>query len=239
MRAYAVKLFREPIVEIEAATPQPKRHRGRDRRDAMRGLPQRSAFAGGVLRSPAAARNSSLAGPRRRTPPVVLGHEVLGRLAAKGPDAPIGDEMIGKTFVVYPWLGFAGEDARSAGVARRTSCAKPCSIGVHRAGGYAEKCLVPHPRYLVDVTGIDPTLAATLLPVRGWTAYRRPEEGQRRIRVATGLLIRRDRRCRPERPRDRQGPRLQEHRGGRHRSAKLRRTGRGIRRKPGGRSARQ
>ena len=41
---------------------------------------------------------------------------------------------------------------------------------MHRAGGYAERCLVPHPRYLVDVTGIDPTLAATYA-CSGLTAF--------------------------------------------------------------------
>ena len=102
------------------------------------------------------------------TPPVVLGHEVLGRLVAKGPDAPIGDDMIGRTFLVHPWLGCGACEICRRG--EENLCPKPNSIGVHRAGGYAEKCLVPHPRYLVDVTGIDPTLAATYA-CSGLTAY--------------------------------------------------------------------
>ncbi|MGT2455493.1 alcohol dehydrogenase [Cupriavidus basilensis] len=102
------------------------------------------------------------------TPPVVMGHEVLGRLVAKGPDAPIGDEEIGKTFLVYPWLGCGVCDVCQRG--DENFCTKPQSIGVFRAGGYAEECVVPHPKYLVDATGLEPTLASTFA-CSGVTAY--------------------------------------------------------------------
>ena len=100
--------------------------------------------------------------------PVVMGHEVLGKLIAKGPDAPIADSEIGKTFLVYPWLGCG-----ICEICQRDEenyCTKPSSIGVYRPGGYAEKCLVPHPKHLVDVAGIDPTLASTYA-CSGVTAY--------------------------------------------------------------------
>lgn len=101
-------------------------------------------------------------------PPVVMGHEVLGRLIAKGPDAPIGEDQIGKTFLVYPWLGCGKCDSCQRG--EDNLCNFPNAIGVHRAGGYAEQCIVPHPRYLIDVEGLDPTLAATYA-CSGVTAY--------------------------------------------------------------------
>ncbi len=166
MRAYAVKLFCEPIVEIETATPQPK---GTEVViDVTRcGVCHSDLHLQEGFYDLGGGKKLSLA-DRGVTPPVVLGHEVLGRLAAKGPAAPIGDELIGKTFVVYPWLGCGECEICRRG--EENLCAKPCSIGVHRAGGYAEKCLVPHPRYLVDVTGIDPTLAATYA-CSGLTAY--------------------------------------------------------------------
>jgi D-arabinose 1-dehydrogenase-like Zn-dependent alcohol dehydrogenase len=41
-------------------------------------------------------------------------------------------------------------------------CMSPRSIGLQRAGGYADHVIVPHPRYLIDATGIDPAWAATL-----------------------------------------------------------------------------
>jgi propanol-preferring alcohol dehydrogenase len=97
-----------------------------------------------------------------------MGHEVLGRLVAKGPDAPISDSEIGKTFLVYPWLGCGKCDICLRD--EENYCPKPESLGVFRPGGYAEKCLVPHPKHLVDVTGIDPTLAATYA-CSGITAY--------------------------------------------------------------------
>ncbi|MBR1222594.1 alcohol dehydrogenase catalytic domain-containing protein [Bradyrhizobium sp. U87765 SZCCT0131] len=166
MRAYAVKMFCEPIAEIDVPDPQPKGAEvvievtrcGVCHSDLH--LQEGYYDLGG-------GKKLSLA-DRGVTPPVVLGHEVLGRLVAKGPDAPIGDDMIGRTFLVHPWLGCGACEICRRG--EENLCPKPNSIGVHRAGGYAEKCLVPHPRYLVDVTGIDPTLAATYA-CSGLTAY--------------------------------------------------------------------
>ncbi|SDG85051.1 alcohol dehydrogenase [Microbacterium pygmaeum] len=101
-------------------------------------------------------------------PPLVLGHEVLGRLVRKGPDAPIDDSAIGRSFIIYPWLGCGKcEDCM---LGRENLCAWPNSIGVARAGGYADECLVPHSDYLVDATGIEPNLAATYA-CSGLTAY--------------------------------------------------------------------
>jgi len=166
MRSYAVQMFCQPVVEMDMAAPVPKGtevvvevtrcgvcHSDLHLQDGYYDL-------GGGKRLSLADRGIS--------PPVVMGHEVLGRLVAKGPDAPIADDMMGKTFVVYPWLGCG-----TCEVCRRDEenlCATPCAIGVHRAGGYAERCLVPHPRYLIDVTGIDPSLAATYA-CSGLTAF--------------------------------------------------------------------
>ena len=38
----------------------------------------------------------------------------------------------------------------------------PNMIGIQRPGGYADHLIVPHPRYLIDASGIDPVWAATL-----------------------------------------------------------------------------
>jgi D-arabinose 1-dehydrogenase-like Zn-dependent alcohol dehydrogenase len=102
------------------------------------------------------------------TPPVVMGHEVLGRLVAKGPDAPISDDAIGQDFLVYPWMGCGECEVCQRG--DENICSKPASLGVFRPGGYAEKCVVPHPRYLIDVAGIEPSLASTYA-CSGVTAY--------------------------------------------------------------------
>lgn len=91
--------------------------------------------------------------------PVAMGHEISGRVSAKGPDAT-GVE-IGDRVIVYPWLGCgscgpctAGQDNMCIGV--------PRSLGFRAHGGFASKVVVPHPRYLVEVGDLDPALAATL-----------------------------------------------------------------------------
>lgn len=166
MRAYAVKMFCEPVEPIETSDPQPQGtevvievtrcgvcHSDLHIQDGYYDL-------GGGKKLSLADRGVST--------PVIMGHEVLGRLIAKGPDAPIADSEIGKTFLVYPWLGCG-----TCEICLRDEenyCPKPASLGVYRPGGYAEKCLVPHPKHLVDVTGIDPTLAATYA-CSGITAY--------------------------------------------------------------------
>ncbi len=101
-------------------------------------------------------------------PPLVLGHEVVGRLRAKGPEAPISDEGLGKMFLVYPWLGCG--DCPHCRSGQENFCAKPNSIGVARPGGYAEQLLVPHPKYLIDIDGLEPSLAATYA-CSGLTAF--------------------------------------------------------------------
>lgn len=166
MRAFAVKMFCEPVQSIELTDPKPTGtevvievtrcgvcHSDLHIQDGFYDL-------GGGKKLSLGDRGVNL--------PVVMGHEVLGKLIAKGPDAPIADSEIGKTFLVYPWLGCG-----ICEICQRDEenyCTKPSSIGVYRPGGYAEKCLVPHPKHLVDVAGIDPTLASTYA-CSGVTAY--------------------------------------------------------------------
>jgi propanol-preferring alcohol dehydrogenase len=50
------------------------------------------------------------------------------------------------------------------------TCERGRNIGVARPGGYADHQLVPHPRYLVDVDGLDLSWAATMA-CSGLTAY--------------------------------------------------------------------
>ena len=166
MRAYAVQRFGEPVEPVEWSDPYPTGtqvvievtrcgvcHTDLHLQDGYYDL--------------GSGKRLSLA-DRGIQPPMILGHEVLGRLLSKGPEAPIGDDEIGKTFLVYPWLGCGECDACLRG--EENLCVRPASIGVFRHGGYAEQCVVPHPRYLVDVSGLEPTLAATYA-CSGLTAY--------------------------------------------------------------------
>ena len=98
--------------------------------------------------------------------PLVLGHEVVGIVEAVGPD--VTEVTGGEHRLVYPWIGEGKCDACQAG--QENLCATPQNLGVAKHGGYAEYILVPHPRYLVDVSGLDERWAATLA-CSGLTAY--------------------------------------------------------------------
>ena len=89
--------------------------------------------------------------------PRAPGHEVFGRVVAAGPDAEgiaIGDQRI-----VYPWIGCG--HCKYCKSENDNMCATQSAIGVIRHGGFGEKVMVPHPRYLVEADGIDPALAST------------------------------------------------------------------------------
>jgi D-arabinose 1-dehydrogenase-like Zn-dependent alcohol dehydrogenase len=99
-------------------------------------------------------------------PPITLGHEPYGTVLAGGPEAR--DVPIGQDRLVCPWTG-CGICARCR-EGQDNHCMAPRWIGVQRAGGYSDHLLVPHPRYLVDASGIDPVWAATLA-CSGLTTY--------------------------------------------------------------------
>src|SRR5262249_53404213 len=98
--------------------------------------------------------------------PLTMGHENVGEVVAVGPDArgvKVGDRRL-----VHPWMG-CGECA----VCRRGDeqlCRTPKSLGVFRAGGYADHLVVAHPRYLFDIGDIAPAKAAPLA-CSGITTY--------------------------------------------------------------------
>lgn len=98
--------------------------------------------------------------------PLTLGHEILGEVAAVGPDAKgvkIGDKRL-----VFPWIGCGTCAVCAKG--DEHLCLKPQALGVNRDGGYASHVLVPHYRYLLAYDGLDADLAATYA-CSGLTAY--------------------------------------------------------------------
>lgn len=98
--------------------------------------------------------------------PRTLGHETTGRITAAGPAA--SGVRLGSTALVYAWIGCGSCHACLQG--DENHCADSRFIGVSRDGGFAEHIVVPHPRYLVDLTGIDPVSAAPLA-CAGLTTY--------------------------------------------------------------------
>ena len=98
--------------------------------------------------------------------PLTMGHENVGEVIAVGPEAK--GVSIGDVRLIHPWMG-CGECV----VCRRGEenlCVKPCSIGIHRGGGFATHVVVPHPRYLFNIGGLSPERAAPLA-CSGVTAY--------------------------------------------------------------------
>ncbi|KAH7134502.1 alcohol dehydrogenase [Dactylonectria estremocensis] len=89
--------------------------------------------------------------------PVALGHEILGEVAAVGPD--VGFVSIGSRQIVYPWLG-CGSCTRCI-QEEDNLCAAQKGLGTLQNGGFAEFVVVPHPKYLIDLGHLDPAVACT------------------------------------------------------------------------------
>ena len=100
--------------------------------------------------------------------PMAMGHEILGEVVAAGPDA--GEVPIGKTMLVHPWIGCSKPDCRACSSGRENDCIGMRALGVVRDGGYGEYVLVDHPKFLVDVDGLDPD-TVTPYACSGVTVY--------------------------------------------------------------------
>ncbi len=89
--------------------------------------------------------------------PLVMGHEVVGRVVKLGPEAT--GVAVGDLRLVFPWAG-CGECARCR-AGRENMCMQPRTIGVLRAGGYGSHVIAARPEHLIDLEGVDPAVAAT------------------------------------------------------------------------------
>jgi len=99
-------------------------------------------------------------------PPFTMGHEPFGVVEALGPRAR--GVKIGQKRVVFPWIGCGKCPMCKDGL--DNYCVAMRTIGVLKPGAYATHVLVPHPKYLVDASGVDEAFAATLA-CSGVTAY--------------------------------------------------------------------
>ena len=98
--------------------------------------------------------------------PMVLGHEVVGQVVAKGPGATRPE--VGQSYAVYPWIGCG--DCSCCNEGMEQLCSRPRCIGNQLAGGFADHILVPDQRYLLDYGELDPAIAACYM-CSGITAY--------------------------------------------------------------------
>lgn len=98
--------------------------------------------------------------------PVTPGHEIVGMVTEIG--SAVQGISVGDNVLVYPWIGCGICSACRVG--NDNICDTPRSLGVFQDGGYAEYVLVPHFKFLANISGIDLD-AATSLACSGLTAY--------------------------------------------------------------------
>ena len=101
--------------------------------------------------------------------PLILSHEIVGEVVSAGEGATAAVAGLGqRPLLVHPWIG-CGECAACLRD-EENICIKPQFMGVARPGGFADYVIVPHPRYLVEIDGLDVAEAAPLA-CAGVTTY--------------------------------------------------------------------
>jgi propanol-preferring alcohol dehydrogenase len=98
--------------------------------------------------------------------PFTLGHEIVGEVVAIGPEAD--DALVGKHSVVFPWIGCGACEVCARG--EEHLCLRPQALGTFAHGGFSDRVIVPHARYLFDFGDVLPERACTYA-CAGLTAY--------------------------------------------------------------------
>ncbi len=98
--------------------------------------------------------------------PLTPGHEPVGEVLAVG-DA-VRDVVVGKRYLVNPWIGCGSCPMCAAD--RDNLCATMLPVGMGAWGGFGTHLLIRHPKYLVDIEGLQPEQAAPLA-CSGLTTY--------------------------------------------------------------------
>ncbi len=164
MLSYQVTEFSKPLARVAHETPKPT-----GRQVLLK------TVAAGVCHSDLHIWDGyyDLGGGKRLTLgdrginlPLTMGHEVVGEVAAVGPEAR--SAKVGDMRMAFPWIG-CGKCAPCQ-ANEENLCLQMRSLGVFSHGGYADHVMVPDEKYLVDISGVDPGLAATYA-CSGVTAY--------------------------------------------------------------------
>ena len=133
---------------------------------------------------------------RRVQLPLTLGHEVAGFVDAGGPEAEriLRRRRIGIGDPVLVYGGWGCGTCRRCVEGDEQLCEASEAPGFQVDGGYADAILVPHPRHLVRLRGLDPVRAAPLADacVTPYRAVRRVEPwlqpGARVLVIGAGAL---------------------------------------------------
>src|SRR5690242_15162421 len=160
MKSFKVADFHAPLKEVDEPTPRPAGTQVLIKVKAAGVCHSdlhiwEGGYDLGHGRKPLSLKDRGVSLPR------TMGHETVGEVVAFGPDVRPGDTAglkIGDVALVYPWLG-CGKCATCLG-GDENMCLKPAALGVYCDGGYADHMTVPHPKYLLDLKGLDPVTAA-------------------------------------------------------------------------------
>jgi propanol-preferring alcohol dehydrogenase len=160
MKSFKVTDFNAPLTEVDEPTQQPSGTQVLIKVKAAGVCHSdlhiwEGGYDLGHGRKPLSLRDRGVSLPR------IMGHESVGEIVAFGPDVSEADKhglKTGDVALVYPWIGCGKCAVCLAG--DENMCAKPASLGVYCDGGYADHMTVPHPRYLLDLRGLDPVTTA-------------------------------------------------------------------------------
>jgi alcohol dehydrogenase/propanol-preferring alcohol dehydrogenase len=156
MKSFKVTEFNAPLTEVDEPTPQPAGTQVVIKVKAAGVCHSdlhiwEGGYDLGHGRKPLSLKDRGVSLPR------TMGHETVGEVIALGPDAK-GNVKVGDVALVYPWIGCGKCATCLAG--DENMCLTPRSLGVYCDGGYADHMTVPHPRYLINLKGLDPVAAA-------------------------------------------------------------------------------
>jgi alcohol dehydrogenase/propanol-preferring alcohol dehydrogenase len=160
MKSFQVSDFNAPLKEVDQVTPQPSGTQVLIKVKAAGVCHSdlhiwEGGYDLGHGRKPLSLKDRGVSLPR------TMGHETVGEVLAFGPDVSDddqGDLKLGDVALVYPWIGCGKCEVCLAG--EENMCVKPNSLGVYCDGGYADHMIVPHPRYLLNLKGLDPVTTA-------------------------------------------------------------------------------
>ena len=161
MKSFRVAEFNAPLKEMEEPTPQPAGTRVLIKVKAAGVCHSdlhiwEGGYELGHGRKPLSLKDRGV------SLPLTMGHETVGEILAFGPEVTDSDKhglKIGDVVLAYPWLG-CGKCKTCVGGDENMCIVKPGALGVYCDGGYADHMTVPHPKYLIDLKGLDPVTAA-------------------------------------------------------------------------------
>src|SRR3984885_13598026 len=161
MKSFKVADFNAPLKEVDEPTPQPSGTQVLIKVKAA-GVCNSALHTWEAAVGPASGRKPLSLKDRGVSLPRTMGHETVGEIMAFGSDVEESDKgglKLGDVVLAYPWLG-CGKCKTCVGGDENMCIVKPSALGVYCDGGYADHMTVPHPKYLIDLKGLDPVTAA-------------------------------------------------------------------------------